>query len=535
MILFNRNSTFQEEYLLEPASIDRISDKLDELLRGYQVEQQNILRIRLSFEEALLQLRDRFGETQTVCLLVQNRFGRITLNLEAEGETFNPLSREEGEMADWSSSMLTAVGLSLQYDYSDGINTLRLVLPERPMNPILKILIGLAGGILLGFLGRAISNSFLDIEVTEAFFSWLQNIWYSILQSVAGPVIFLMVLTTIMNTRRIREIGGKGGQVSTRYLLYSILMACFGAVVSLLLFHPHIAFYKRLEELEYTLYLIGDIIPSNALDPFIRVSTPQILLMAFVIGTALNLIGKQAGILRKGVRQANMVGLLVTDWVSRLVPFFSCILIGFQIWTGNTALLAGVWKCALLAFAITVVILLVVLIYVGKKEHVSFFCLLKKLWKPFQITIRSGSLDTAFGQLEKSSIQELGIERKFLRAGLAHGLLLYMPISAIGTIVFLFYAFTFSDTPITPIYCVLAVVYSVLMFVATPPVPGANVLAYISVFSVFLIQNSVIVDAMVFDILFGFFASAANQMLLQLDLILQADKLGVLNKEYLCS
>ena len=34
---------------------------------------------------------------------------------------------------------------------------------------------------------------------------------------------------------------------------------------------------------------------------------------------------------------------------------------------------------------------------------------------------------------------------------------------------------------------------------------------------------------MIFDILFGIFASAANQTVLQMDLIIQADKIGLLD------
>ena len=38
---------------------------------------------------------------------------------------------------------------------------------------------------------------------------------------------------------------------------------------------------------------------------------------------------------------------------------------------------------------------------------------------------------------------------------------------------------------------------------------------------------------MIFDIIFGIFASAANQSLVQMELILQADKLGLLNRKIL--
>ena len=38
---------------------------------------------------------------------------------------------------------------------------------------------------------------------------------------------------------------------------------------------------------------------------------------------------------------------------------------------------------------------------------------------------------------------------------------------------------------------------------------------------------------MIFDVFFGIFANAANQSLLQLDLVLQADRIGLLNRKAL--
>ena len=43
------------------------------------------------------------------------------------------------------------------------------------------------------------------------------------------------------------------------------------------------------------------------------------------------------------------------------------------------------------------------------------------------------------------------------------------------------------------------------------------------------IGKEYVIAAMIFDILFNAFAAAANQMLLQLDMILQAEHMGLLN------
>ncbi|MBQ1331378.1 MAG: hypothetical protein IIY36_00485, partial [Lachnospiraceae bacterium] len=104
-----------------------------------------------------------------------------------------------------------------------------------------------------------------------------------------------------------------------------------------------------------------------------------------------------------------------------------------------------------------------------------------------------------------------------------------MPVNVIGTLMFTMYSAAKYSLAISPGWLIIAVVLSVVLFVATPPVPGANLLAYIIIFGQLGIPGKALIDAMIFDILFGIFASAANQTVLQMDLIIQADKIGLLD------
>ena len=112
----------------------------------------------------------------------------------------------------------------------------------------------------------------------------------------------------------------------------------------------------------------------------------------------------------------------------------------------------------------------------------------------FLKTLRKGSLDASFALSEKVCVQKLGIEKHFVTVGLPHGLVL-----------------------------------ATLLFVATPPVPGANLLAYAALFVQFGFPSIALIDAMIFDIIFGIFAAAANQLLLEMDLTLQASRIGLLD------
>ena len=108
-----------------------------------------------------------------------------------------------------------------------------------------------------------------------------------------------------------------------------------------------------------------------------------------------------------------------------------------------------------------------------------------------------------------------------------------MPAHVVGILIFTIYAAIHSGITVSVGWLVIAMTLSVVLFEATPPVPGANLIAYILVFEQLGIPSAALIDAMIFDMLFGVLAGAANQVLLQLDMLAQADKIGLLDRSIL--
>ena len=525
---------FELDFKLNNASIDAFSEVLAEKLEELQLERRNILRIRLSLEEALIRMRDRFGEDKEVNATITTRFNRPAILIELEGSPFNPLSKTESEVEAWSSSLLTSVGMNPQYSYNGRSNILRLSLPVKRMNPALKIVISIALGVLLGLAGTTIMSPALREDIIFMFLAPIFNVWLRILNVLSGPVVFFMVITTIVNTSKISQRGASTRTVYTRYFAVNFLCAIFAVLGSGLIY--------RLQQVQdqmdtaiasSLLDQILKIVPDDIISPFIESNTPQLMLIAAVIGNALIVAGSQVRELTVLISQINLIGMLMAEWISRLVPFFITLLIAFEIWQKTTALLKVVWLIIVVSLILSVLALLVVLLYTGTKEEVSPKLLGKKLWEPFRLTIREGSQDAAYGLTEQTCVQGLGIDREFTAVSMTHGLVLYMPVSVIGILVFTVFAAYQYGMSASTLWYVKAIIIAVLMFEATPPVPGANLLAYTVIFSALGIPEEALIDAMIFDIVFGLFAAAANQMMLQLELVLQADHLGLLDKTLL--
>ena len=516
---------------LEPDGIDLCSEALEYHLTAFGVERQNQLRIRLSIEESLLRLRDRFGEDKTFRLIVGKKYGKPYLQVEVEGEIYNPLSKTEAQLEDWSGSLLTAVGLSPLYSYSRGKNILRVNLPRKSINSALKILIAVLIGLALGTICSAALSPEARQTFSVAILDPLYDFWIRILSVISGPVIFLMVCTGVLNTGKLEEEGGHA--VFWRYFFLSLAAALIAVAVSCIVLGGSLSGEGLgIKPGEYYRYILR-LMPRNIFSPLMESNTPQILVLAFVFGNLILAIDSKANGIGTLVRQGNMMGLLLTDLVSSAVPFFAAALIVKEILEAAYRTFYGMWLFLVLAVAVSLCFMTVILVYTARKKKIPIRLLLEKVLPSFLLTLKTGSIDEGYGLMEQRTVGKLGIEAHFASVSLPYGLVLYMPVNVIGTLMFTVFAAVQYKAVITIGWLLVAMVLSVILFVATPPVPGANLLAYIMIFSQLGIPSEALIDAMIFDILFGIFASAANQTLLQFDLLLQADKIGLLDKEKL--
>jgi Na+/H+-dicarboxylate symporter len=193
----------------------------------------------------------------------------------------------------------------------------------------------------------------------------------------------------------------------------------------------------------------------------------------------------------------------------------------------------GIWKPLVFALLVSLVTLAILGLLLARRLDMDARQLLLKLRAPFVTALRSGSLGESFAEAQHSCTHLLGIDMSFVRVGLPQGLVLYMPVSAIGPIIFTLFAARTLGVEADPTWYASAIIMAVVVFVATPPVPGANLLAYVALFSALGIPGSVLPDAMIFDIVFGIFAGAANQAMLQMEMVLQTSRLGLLDKQVL--
>lgn len=223
----------------------------------------------------------------------------------------------------------------------------------------------------------------------------------------------------------------------------------------------------------------------------------------------------------------------MAEWVSRSVPFFTAVLLMLEIWIGNPEMFLGLWKCVLLYLFLTFSAMMVSLVRASLQKKVNIPLLIRKLKKSFMKTLRTGSLDEALTSIENCCVRFLGIDKHFAGAGLPTGLVLYMPVSIIELIVFTIYIAGVFGMETSAVWYILLLFLSVVLSVAASPVSGVSLLSFAVVFHQLGIPGRALIVGMVIDMILGPLTTAGNQMMLQLELLMQADRIGLVDDELL--
>ena len=525
-------SAWRGEYPLSAEAIEEISARIGDYLRELRTERTELLRIRLSLEEALLRWRDHFGEEERVRISAGERLGRPTVTMELTGDNYDPLTSAENDLGAWADNLLNGIGLNPVYTYRHNTNTVQLRLKRRQLHPAVTLGIAVAFGLLAGLMGDLLLPEAAQDTVLTAVFQPVRNAFLRILNTAGGPIVFFSVLAAVCGVGNAAAMSRERRRLILRFLLSISLMTLVTAAVSYRLFRP-VPGAAAGGGIQGLLDFLIRIIPTDILSPMISGDSPQLILIALVLGHAFLTAGQQSGGLVALVDQLNTTGLLVADWVGRVTPFFVSLLLIFGIWSESLAPLLSLWKPVLLFFVLCGALFLLQLLLVSGKEKISPAVLVGKMRESFLTALRTGSVNSAYGANQVCCERRLGIGRTLTKAGLPLGLLIYMPAGTVASMIVILYEAAASGAEVSPFWLVMAVLLTVTLQAASPPVTGIGLLSYAVIFAQLGIPEDALTTAMAVDILFGFVTAPLNQAMLQMELVLEADRSGVLDRSVL--
>ena len=531
---FNKSGQFDRTYKLCFESIDLAADRVQKFLSYIKVEKNTMLRVRLSVEEVLLRWLDAFPEGTEFRLTMGSHWNRPFIVLKLWGEESNPLLIKGDEAGIWASDLLSAIGLVPIYRYVSGCNIVQVPLKRPHRNPGVTLLLCTLAGAFLGILLDLAFSADLKLLITSTVLTPLQDAFIRVLNAVSAPVMFLSVLTTVCGVGSISVTGKFGKRMVARFLLYSTLFTVVSLFLCQFFFSVPVGNAAISQgEVSGVLEFFLDVFPGDILSPFIEGDFTQLIVVALVLGNAFLIAGTKVQTLVTLVEEANTAGLVIAEWIGDLSPGFVALLIVLGIQDSTIHMLIGIWKPALLITVLSLAALGLRMLHISLRYKVPLRTLADKMKDSFLLSLRTFSVETSYTANKTCCEKRLGIGRQLTAYGLPIGLICFMPVSTVASTILTLYAAECYHIPVSLVWMVMALFLAVTLAAAGPPTAGIGILTYTVMFSRLGIPAQALTIVLAGDILMGFVIYPVNQAMLQLQLILEADGLGLLKHSIL--
>lgn len=297
---------------------------------------------------------------------------------------------------------------------SENANSPKLPARERFRVPFwAQIIIGLALGVLLGWIARTYDVSWLVTTLDK-----VGGIFIGLLKLAVAPLVFFAILVSITNLRKVNNAARLASRTLLWFMITSLIAVAIGIVIGLVT-NPGSgtgltpADGAAPEYRGSWLDFLTGIIPTDVITPFTELNVLQIVFMAAVAGIAALQLGEKAQpilTLSESVLELLQKALW---WVIRLAPLGTVGLIGNAIATYGWDLLgkyatftADIYVgCAIVLFIVYPVLLATV----AKVNPLQFF---KGAWPALQLAFVSRSSVGTMPVTQKVT-ERLGVPKEY--------------------------------------------------------------------------------------------------------------------------
>lgn len=524
----------EETVLLDAAGIDRLAALLAEALGQAEVERKEALRLRLATEDILAVWQRGAADGAACHFRCGTRWGRAYIELLVPGPRVDPSEADgAGNGALLYTNLLAQAGLAPVYSYQDGVNRLAFYPPKpRRLGPLAQLLLAIAASVVCGLLCMAAPDGVQSAVsgVITPLFSALMGI----LQTLAGPMIFLSVCCGIVNIGDVQTLGRIGKTVLFRFLAAVYLLTGITAVCVVWLFRPDNGAAAGGAGAAAQIYdmLLG-IIPGNLLSPFLEGNTLQIIFMAVCMGAALLVLGAKAGAVRTLCDHANALIQFLMELVSRYIAVFVFVSLLSLMLSQSLSGLGDVAKGLALGIAACLIWPLLYALAASIRTKTSFPLLLRKLLPTYLIALSTASSSAALSTNLETCEKRLGISEHVAGFAVPLGQVLFKTGGAVGFFVLALGLAEFYGVAMPLSWVVTGVLVSGLLAIAAPPIPGGSLTCYTVLLTQLGIPEEAVGLAVAANVLLDFFMTSCGISCLQSELILASGRLGMLDVETL--
>lgn len=521
-----------DNFKLTNENIGKITEFVSEFLKKHKVEQKDILRVTLALEDTLLNYRDAFGESAVGGVRCLSRFGRLRVELTVNGVGYDVFAANPDD--DFSHKLMSGIGMAPTWQYKNGQNIVIFTPKKKKPSQMVYIVAAILLAVVGGLLSRLLPES-TQLFISEQLLTPIFDTFLGLLNGVAGIMIFLSVIWGICGIGDMSSLTVIGKKMISRMLFMMTAVPTVFVLVILPLFDFSKNGNNGSVNVSGLFDMLLGIIPTNMITPFTEGSFLQIVFIAAMVGLALLVLGNKASLVSSFVEQANTVVQVVLEVICSFISLVIFISLYNMSLTGSFAVLKQAYKAPLLIVAGCVFSMCIYTVAVCLTKKVKPIVFLSKVMPAFLIALTTASSSAALSLTMETCEKQHGIDRKIINFGVPLGRILLGLGSVIEFIVLSFCMSEIYDVSVTPIWIVMTVITSVILKIATPPIPGGSAALCTILFNQLGIPLEGLAVAVAIDVVADFVITATDTFCLQGELIVLSGKLNMLDVEKLRS
>lgn len=508
------------DYRLDDKTVDLIAKEINQFLTLLKMEEKDVLRLRLSVEEMLLNWQDRFGKEQEITLKIGTRIRKPFIILELRGDECDPI--HSGQENSWMSRMLADMELEPAYQYQKETNIVTIYPKQKKKGMIFWLIVAVLLGALVGAFSGFLPDSFKTGTV-EQVITPVMNTFFGLIGMLAGPLIFLSVFTGICGIGDVSTFSKIGGKVVSRSLLYSLLGTVVTAVSSFFWFQMNLESGELSGSAMGELFqMILDILPTNLVDAFLSGNTMQIIVLAVAFGAAALILGERMQSIIRVCEQLQKLISIIMGWLCNVIPVLIFLTILQNIWSGTAKVILSGWRPILLIFVLLLLLMVVQIGWVCFRLKIKPGIYIKKILPAAMIGFSTGSSSAAFTKTNEMVTEKMGVEKTFAGFAIPLYMVLMGVVNSVVFYSFMMYSAINYNVSISIGWMLLSVLTVTLLSSATPPVAGAGLTIYTVLFTQMGIPSEAIPIVLTLDIVCEFMATGVKVAMMENETVLNA-------------
>ena len=386
----------------------------------------------------------------------------------------------------------------------------------------------------MGLLGGFIPANIKDVAGHYVFNS-VSGLFMNILNTFVGFLVFFSVVAGICSVGSTKEFNKIGLYSIRRMLLWTVCITAAGFFIIRPFFHLQAGAGGTASNIEDIINLFLSVFPNNPITPFADDNMLQILVLALFVGIGILLLGERVEGIKTIMIQANSLIMKIVNWICKALPYYIFASLTVLLWENGIDMFLSIWKPFILFLVLELVLLALKLLLVYTKLHISPLKMLSKIKGPMIIGFATASAAATLGESMEINERRLGVSERLNKFATPMSTIFYRYQHACFYMIVMIYLAEINGVGASLGWYFMLVLLSLIASMISPPVSGGQMIVLGMMMAQLGIPESSMPLVGIMSMFMDFFAVALRTGSSLMEIVLEADKLGELDREVLMS